>query len=163
MNRVHEPGAIGVIGGSGLYEMDGLEQIERVALDTPYGAPSDAYVTGVLDGRRMVFLPRHGAGHKVLPHEINYRANVWGMKQLGVDRLLSVSAVGSMKEQIVPGHLVLVDQFIDRTRQRASTFYGDGVVAPRSCEQPERDWRSDPSDGLRPLVGLRKDFTGASS
>lgn len=124
-----EPGAIGVIGGSGLYEMDGLEKIERVALTTPYGDPSDAFVTGVLAGRRMVFLPRHGVGHRVLPHEINFRANIWGMKKLGVDRLLSVSAVGSMKEAIVPGHLVLVDQFIDRTRQRASTFYGDGVVA----------------------------------
>ncbi len=129
MNDVHEPGAIGVIGGSGLYEMDGLEDIERVTLDTPYGAPSDAFITGVLDGHRMVFLPRHGATHSVLPHEINFRANIWGMKKLGVDRLLSVSAVGSMKEAIVPGHLVLVDQFIDRTRQRASTFYGDGVVA----------------------------------
>ncbi len=129
MNDLHETGAIGVIGGSGLYEMDGLEQIERVTLETPYGAPSDAYVTGVLDGRRMVFLPRHGVGHRILPHEIEFRANIWGMKQLGVDRLLSVSAVGSMKEAIVPGHLVLVDQFIDRTRQRANTFYGDGVVA----------------------------------
>lgn len=122
-------GAIGVIGGSGLYEMDGLEQIEKVSLDTPYGAPSDAYVTGTLSGRRMVFLPRHGVGHRILPHEINFRANIWGMKKLGVDRLLSVSAVGSMKESIVPGHLVLADQFIDRTRKREASFYGDGVVA----------------------------------
>ncbi len=120
--------AIGVIGGSGLYELEGLEQVERVSLDTPYGEPSDAYITGTLAGRRLVFLPRHGADHRLLPHELNYRANIWGMKKLGVDRLISVSAVGSLREDIEPGHLVLVDQFVDRTRQRASTFYGEGVV-----------------------------------
>jgi 5'-methylthioadenosine phosphorylase len=119
---------IGVIGGSGLYEMDGLEQIERVRLTTPFGDPSDAFITGMLHGKKMVFLPRHGVGHRILPHEINFRANIWGLKKLGVDAIISVSAVGSMKEAIAPGHIVLVDQFIDRTRRRIQTFYGEGVV-----------------------------------
>jgi 5'-methylthioadenosine phosphorylase len=121
---------IGVIGGSGLYEMEGLTDIETVRLQTPFGDPSDEYVTGVLDGVRMVFLPRHGRGHRLLPGEVNYRANVWGMKSLGVTRLISVSAVGSMKEEIVPGHIVVPDQFIDRTNAtRAATFLGNGIVA----------------------------------
>lgn len=121
---------IGVIGGSGLYEMEGLEQIEEVSLDTPFGKPSDAYTTGTLNGVRMVFLPRHGRGHCHLPSEVNYRANIFGMKQLGVERLISVSAVGSLKEAIVPGHIVIPDQFIDRTKSdRPSTFFGNGIVA----------------------------------
>ncbi len=127
MSATTEP-AIGVIGGSGLYELEGLERVERVRLETPFGDPSDAFITGELAGRRMVFLPRHGADHRLLPHELNYRANVWGMKKLGVDRLISVSAVGSLREEIEPGHLVLVDQFIDRTRHRPVTMFGDGVV-----------------------------------
>ncbi|MCK6545504.1 S-methyl-5'-thioadenosine phosphorylase [Myxococcota bacterium] len=122
------PQTIGVIGGSGLYEMEGLEQIERVKVSTPFGDPSDAYITGVLHGQKMVFLPRHGVGHKILPHEINFRANLWGMKKLGVSQLISVSAVGSMKEHIAPGHIVFVDQFIDLTKRRISTFYGGGAV-----------------------------------
>lgn len=128
MNQQREDGAIGVIGGSGLYEMEGLESVERVEIDTPFGDPSDAFITGVLAGQRMVFLPRHGVGHRLLPHEINFRANIWGMKKLGVERIISVSAVGSMKEDIAPGQLVFVDQFIDRTRSRPSTFFGDGLV-----------------------------------
>jgi 5'-methylthioadenosine phosphorylase len=108
--------------------MDGLESIDRVEIGTPYGDPSDAFITGVLAGQSMVFLPRHGVGHRLLPHEINFRANIWGMKKLGVERIISVSAVGSMKEEIEPGRLVFVDQFIDRTRHRPSTFYGDGLV-----------------------------------
>lgn len=120
---------VGVIGGSGLYDMDGLEQVREVALSTPFGAPSDAYVTGVLDGVSMVFLPRHGRGHRINPSEINSRANLWGMKKLGVSRILSVSAVGSMREDIEPGHFVLIDQFIDRTRHRPDTFFEDGCVA----------------------------------
>jgi 5'-methylthioadenosine phosphorylase len=123
-----ENSAIGVIGGSGLYEMDGLESIDRVEIETPFGDPSDAFVTGVLAGQRMVFLPRHGVGHRLLPHEINFRANIWGLKKLGVERVISVSAVGSMKESIAPGQLVFVDQFIDRTRHRPETFFGDGIV-----------------------------------
>ena len=119
---------IGVIGGSGLYDLPGLTDVEHVRLETPFGAPSDAFVVGRLGGRRMVFLPRHGVGHRILPTEINFRANIWGMKKLGVSQLLSVSAVGSMKEAIAPGHLVFVDQFIDLTKRRVSTFYGEGVV-----------------------------------
>uniref|UniRef100_A0A831U2T2 S-methyl-5'-thioadenosine phosphorylase n=1 Tax=Geobacter metallireducens TaxID=28232 RepID=A0A831U2T2_GEOME len=121
---------IGVIGGSGLYEMEGLRDVRSVAVETPFGAPSDEYITGVLDGVRMVFLPRHGKGHRLLPSEVNYRANIYGMKKLGVTRIISVSAVGSMKEEIAPGHIVIPDQFIDRTNAtRANTFFGNGVVA----------------------------------
>jgi len=120
---------IGVIGGSGLYDLPGLEGVERITVETPYGSPSDALVTGRLHGKRMVFLPRHGVGHRILPTEINYRANIWALKTLGVSQLLSISAVGSMKESIVPGHLVFVDQFIDLTKRRVSTFFGEGAVA----------------------------------
>ena len=120
---------IGVIGGSGLYEIDGLTDIEEVRLDTPFGEPSDAYITGMLEGVKMVFLPRHGRGHRLLPSEVPYRANIFGMKMLGVQRIISVSAVGSMKEEIVPGHIVIPDQFFDRTQgKRASTFFGQGVT-----------------------------------
>ena len=122
-------GVIGVIGGSGLYEIEGLIEVQEVQVDTPYGAPSDRYITGILNGVKMVFLPRHGRGHRLLPSEVNYRANIYGMKRLGVERIISVSAVGSMKEEIVPGHIVIPDQFFDRTQgKRASTFFGDGVV-----------------------------------
>lgn len=121
---------IGIIGGSGLYELDGLTDVKSVAVTTPFGEPSDEFITGVLDGVRMVFLPRHGKGHRLLPSEVNYRANIYGMKKLGVTRLISVSAVGSMKEEIVPGHIVIPDQFIDRTNAtRANTFFGNGIVA----------------------------------
>jgi 5'-methylthioadenosine phosphorylase len=120
---------IGVIGGSGLYEMEGMTDIRSVTIETPFGKPSDDYVTGVLDGVRMVFLPRHGRGHRLLPSEVNYRANIWGMKKLGVERIISVSAVGSMKEEIVPGHIVIPDQFIDRTKGiRKDTFFGEGIA-----------------------------------
>lgn len=128
--------AVGVIGGSGVYELDGLSNVEEVAVDTPFGAPSDSFVTGELGGRRMVFLSRHGRGHRVLPHEINYRANIYGMKQLGVDWLISVSAVGSMKEEIRPGDLVIVDQFFDRTQGRQSTFFGDGIAGHVTMADP---------------------------
>jgi len=122
--------AIGVIGGSGLYEMEGLENVERIRVETPFGDPSDEYVTGVLNGVRMVFLPRHGRGHRLLPSEVNYRANIFGMKKLGVEQIISVSAVGSLKEDIAPGHMVIPDQFIDRTKGiRRDTFFGDGIVA----------------------------------
>jgi 5'-methylthioadenosine phosphorylase len=120
---------IGVIGGSGLYEMEGLTGIEHVVVDTPFGKPSDEYITGTLEGIRMVFLPRHGKGHRFLPSEVNYRANIYGMKKLGVERIISVSAVGSMKEEIVPGHIVIPDQFLDRTKGiRKDTFFGAGIV-----------------------------------
>lgn len=120
---------IGVIGGSGLYEIEGLTDLQEVSLVTPFGAPSDCFVTGLLNGVKMVFLPRHGKGHRLLPSEVPYRANIYGMKQLGVQRIISISAVGSMKEKIVPGHIVIPDQFFDRTQgKRASTFFGNGVV-----------------------------------
>ncbi len=119
---------IGVIGGSGLYEIAGLTSVERVALDTPFGAPSDEYLTGVLGDAKLVFLPRHGRGHRIAPDEINYRANIHGMKQLGAEWIISVSAVGSMREDIKPGHIVVADQFIDRTKGRAASFFGDWVV-----------------------------------
>ena len=128
---------IGVIGGSGLYEIEGLTDIEEVKVETPFGDPSDLYITGTLDGVKLVFLPRHGRGHKLLPSEVNYRANIFGMKKLGVERIISVSAVGSMKEEIVPGHIVIPDQFFDRTQgKRASTFFGDGLVGHTQFADP---------------------------
>lgn len=121
--------AIGVIGGSGLYEMEGMTDLEQVTVDTPFGRPSDDYLTGKLDGVPVVFLPRHGKGHRLTPSEVNYRANIYGMKKLGVTRIISVSAVGSLKEEIVPGHIVIPDQFLDRTKGvRRDTFFGNGVV-----------------------------------
>lgn len=120
---------IGVIGGSGLYEIEGLADIEEVSLDTPFGAPSDVFMTGVLGDVKMVFLPRHGRGHRYLPSEVPYRANIFGMKKLGVQRIISVSAVGSMKEEIAPGDIVIPDQFFDRTQgKRPATFFGQGVT-----------------------------------
>lgn len=127
---------VGVIGGSGLYEMEGLGDVERVALDTPFGAPSDSYVLGTLAGRRLAFLPRHGAGHRIAPSELNFRANIHGFKELGADAILSVCAVGSLREEIAPGHVVVPDQLIDRTQGRVSTFFGDGVVAHVSFADP---------------------------
>ncbi len=127
---------IGVIGGSGLYEMEGLKVIEEVVLETPFGKPSDAYLLGELEGRRLVFLPRHGRGHRFSPSEINFRANIWGMKKLGVQQIIAVSAVGSMRETIRPGDMVIIDQFVDRTRGRISTFFSDGVVANITFADP---------------------------
>jgi 5'-methylthioadenosine phosphorylase len=124
-----EQAEIGIIGGTGLYQMEGFADVREVALDTPFGAPSDSLMVGVLEGRRVAFLPRHGRGHRLLPHELNYQANVFAMKRLGVQWILSVSAVGSLKERYVPQHVVIPDQFIDRTRQRKSTFFGRGLVA----------------------------------
>lgn len=120
---------IGVIGGSGLYDIQGLSDVREVEISTPFGAPSDAFVTGTLGGVRMVFLPRHGRGHRILPSEINFRANIWGLKKLGVTRILSISAVGSMREDVAPGDFVVIDQFFDRTRHRIDTFFGGGIVA----------------------------------
>ncbi len=119
---------VGVIGGSGLYEMEGLQDIRMVSLATPFGDPSDSYVVGRLEGIKVVFLPRHGKGHRIQPSSLNFRANIFGMKMLGVQWIIGVSAVGSMKETIHPGHMVIPDQFIDRTAGRASTFFSDGIV-----------------------------------
>lgn len=120
---------LGVLGGSGLYEMEGLSGLEEIDMDTPFGKPSDVLVRGTLpNGTALVFLPRHGRGHRVPPHAINYRANVCALKKAGATHLVSVSAVGSMKEAIVPGHLVVPDQFIDLTKKRITTFFEDGIV-----------------------------------
>lgn len=127
---------IGIIGGSGLYDMEGLTQKREVGLSTPFGPPSDAFVVGALEGCKVAFLARHGRGHRILPTEINFRANIWGMKKLGVERIISVSAVGSMKEAIQPGHVVLPDQFYDHTKHRISTFFGNGVVAHVAFADP---------------------------
>jgi 5'-methylthioadenosine phosphorylase len=127
---------IGIIGGTGLYQMDGFTDVREVAVETPFGAPSDSLLVGSLDGRRVAFLPRHGRGHRILPHELNFRANVFAMKKLGVEWILSVSAVGSLKERYEPLHVVVPDQFIDRTRQRKSTFFGNGLVAHVAFAHP---------------------------
>ncbi|MEM8997648.1 MAG: S-methyl-5'-thioadenosine phosphorylase, partial [Acidobacteriota bacterium] len=128
--------AIGVVGGSGLYQMDGIEILEERRLDTPFGEPSDAFMLGELDGVKVAFLPRHGRGHRLMPSELNFRANIYGFKSLGVRWLISVSAVGSMKEAYEPTHIVVPDQFYDRTRHRPDTFFGDGLVAHVSMADP---------------------------
>jgi 5'-methylthioadenosine phosphorylase len=120
---------IGIIGGSGLYEMDGLTDVRELAVDTPFGPPSDVIVSGRLGAARLLFLPRHGRGHRLLPSELPFRANIWALKHLGAERVIAVSAVGSLREEIKPGDLVVPDQFIDRTRGRIGTFFGDGIVA----------------------------------
>lgn len=127
---------LGVIGGSGLYQMTDLQNGAWVTVDTPFGSPSDDYFVGELDGVRVVFLPRHGRGHRILPSELNFRANIYGMKKLGVEHLIAVSAVGSLKKEIVPGDIVIPDQFIDRTRGRIGTFFGRGVVAHVAFADP---------------------------
>ena len=127
---------IGIIGGSGLYSMPGFTQHEEKKMDTPFGAPSDAYVVGELEGKEVAFLSRHGRGHRVSPSEINYRANIWGLKSLGVERVISLSAVGSLKEEHKPLDFVIPYQFVDRTRGRVATFFGDGLVAHISFAHP---------------------------
>jgi 5'-methylthioadenosine phosphorylase len=126
----------GIIGGSGLYDMDGLERIEEVRVDTPFGEPSDLYRTGEIDGRRVAFLARHGRGHLISPSELNFRANVYGFRKLGVERILSASAVGSLREEHRPLDILIPGQFFDRTRTRISTFFGDGLVAHVSFADP---------------------------
>ncbi|MDJ0714456.1 MAG: S-methyl-5'-thioadenosine phosphorylase [Prochloraceae cyanobacterium] len=120
---------IGIIGGSGLYKMDALKDIEEVILETPFGSPSDAAIVGTLEGTRVAFLPRHGRNHHLLPSQLPFRANIHAMKQLGVEYIISASAVGSLKEEAKPLDMVVPDQFIDRTKNRISTFFGEGIVA----------------------------------
>lgn len=127
---------LGVIGGSGFYQMKGLDKVELMELETPFGRPSDPFYQGRIGEIEVVFLSRHGRGHRILPSEINFRANVFGMKQLGVTHLVSVSTAGSLKEEIHPGELVIPDQFIDRTFKRAETFFGDGLVVHVSLADP---------------------------
>jgi 5'-methylthioadenosine phosphorylase len=133
--RSAEP-AIGVIGGSGLYDLEGLSDVRWRRVRTPFGDPSDAYCEGRFAGRRVVFLPRHGRGHRLMPSELNFRANIWGLKALGVEWVVSVSAVGSLQEAIAPLHLVIPDQFFDLTRRRVSSFFGDGIVAHVGMAEP---------------------------
>ena len=129
---------LGIIGGSGIYDLPELQDRKEVIVETPFGMPSDALVTGTLHGVRMAFLPRHGRGHRIAPNELPFRANLHAMKQLGMDCVLGISAVGSLKAELVPGHFVLVDQFLDRTRGRTeeSTFFGDGCVAHAHFADP---------------------------
>lgn len=127
---------IGIIGGSGLYNIEGIREVKTVSLDTPFGKPSDSFTVGTLEGRKVAFLPRHGKGHTILPSELNFRANIYGMKKLGVEHIIAVSAVGSMKEEIRPLDIVIPDQFFDRTRGRISTFFGDGIVGHVSFADP---------------------------
>jgi 5'-methylthioadenosine phosphorylase len=131
-----EPVTIGVIGGSGLYSMPGLIDTREVRVKTPFGAPSDAIVIGTLEGRRVAFLARHGRGHRLSPTEINYRANICALKMLGVERVISVSAVGSLRDDLPPLDFLIPDQFFDRTRARISTFFGDGIVAHVGFDKP---------------------------
>jgi 5'-methylthioadenosine phosphorylase len=127
---------IGIIGGSGLYSMPGLADVQEVPQTTPFGEPSDPYVLGTLEGKRVAFLARHGRGHRILPSELNFRANIYGFKQLGVERIISLSAVGSLKEEHKPLDFVIPDQFFDRTRHRTDTFFGDGIVAHIAFADP---------------------------
>ena len=132
---------IGIIGGSGLYQMPELKDVEEVRVETPFGSPSDAFITGTLEGVRVAFLPRHGRGHRITPTELPFRANIYGMKLLGVERILSASAVGSLQERYAPLDMVIPDQFFDRTRARAheSTFFGEGIVAHVTFAHPVCD------------------------
>jgi 5'-methylthioadenosine phosphorylase len=133
---MNERAEIGIIGGTGLYEMGGFTEVKEVEVDTPFGAPSDHLMLGRLEGHRVAFLPRHGRGHRLLPHELDFQANVFAMKRLGVEWILSVSAVGSLKEKYAPTHMVVPDQLVDRTRQRKSTFFGRGLVAHVAFAHP---------------------------
>lgn len=138
--------AIGVIGGSGLYQIDGLSDPEEITVDTPFGPPSDAIISGTVAGRRVYFLPRHARGHRILPTELNHRANIWALRKLNVRWIVAVTAVGSLKEEYKPRDIVLPDQFFDRTSQRANhTFFGKGIVGHVSFSDPI-------SDGLRKLL-----------
>ena len=127
---------VGVMGGSGLYEMEGLEDIQSVSLKTPFGDPSDSFIVGRLEGVKVAFLPRHGKGHRIQPSSLNFRANIYGMKTLGVQWIIGVSAVGSMKELIHPGDMIIPNQFIDQTKGRSNTFFSDGIVGHISFADP---------------------------
>ena len=145
---------IGIIGGSGLYSMPGLTDVREVKQETPFGDPSDPYVLGTLEGRKVAFLARHGRGHRILPTELNFRANVYGFKQLGVERIVSVSAVGSLKEEHKPLDFVIPDQFFDRTRHRVDTFFGEGIVAHIAFADPVCPQLSQVVEGACKKVGV---------
>jgi 5'-methylthioadenosine phosphorylase len=145
---------IGIIGGSGLYSMPGFHQEKEIDIETPFGAPSDNYIMGELEGHEVVFLARHARGHRLSPSELNFRANIYGMKTLGVDRILSLSAVGSLKEEHRPLDFVIPDQFFDRTRGRISTFFGEGLVAHVSFADPVCPQLSDTAEAACRAVGV---------
>lgn len=151
--KTDEP-AIGIIGGSGLYEMEGFEEISELAVQTPFGNPSDKVVSGRINGRRVCFLPRHGVGHRILPHEINHKANIWALRSLGVRWLVSVTAVGSLREEIAPRDIVVPDQLIDRTGTAAKhTFFGNGIAAHVGFADPYcADLRKNLLAAARPLA-----------
>lgn len=150
-----ESPVVGIIGGSGLYDMEGMTQIREIAVRTPFGRPSDAVVVGKVGGLSVAFLSRHGRGHRVHPTAINYRANLYALKSLGVQRVISVSAVGSMKEDIKPGDVVLPNQFIDLTKRRDSTFFDSGIVAHVSFAEPICPSQADSLAGAAHTVGAR--------
>ncbi len=131
-----DPVKFAVIGGSGVYQIEGLQDVEELLVDTPFGKPSDAIILGTLNGQRIAFLPRHGRGHRLLPAEVPARANIYALKELGVERLISITAVGSMREDFAPLHIVIPNQIFDRTKGRQSTFFGDGLVAHISFADP---------------------------
>jgi 5'-methylthioadenosine phosphorylase len=135
-SKVAASAALGIIGGSGLYSMNGISDTREIRVKTPFGDPSDALVLGTLEGKRVAFLARHGRGHRILPGEINYRANIYALKELGVERIISVSAVGSLQEDLRPGEFLVPDQFFDRTKHRVSTFFGGGLVAHVAFDKP---------------------------
>jgi 5'-methylthioadenosine phosphorylase len=147
---------IGIIGGSGLYAMPGLEDKQEIIVDTPFGAPSDAFIVGAIAGKRVAFLARHARGHRITPSELNFRANIYAMKKLGVRFIVSLSAVGSLKQEHAPGEFVVVDQFVDRTFGRVSTFFGEGLVAHVSFAHPV-------SDELRAIVKQACDNAGVTA
>lgn len=148
--------SIGIIGGSGLYDIEGFTEREEVRVDTPFGSPSDAFTTGMFAGRRVYFLPRHARGHRILPTEINHRANIWAMRSLGVRWIIAITAVGSLKEEYHPRHVVLPDQFFDRTSRREHhTFFGNGIVGHVSMADPI-------SAGLRALLAEEASAIGAT-
>ena len=151
---------IGVIGGSGLYSMPGFEAQEELPLETPFGEPSDSYVVGRLEGRDVAFLARHGRGHRISPSELNFRANIYGMKMLGVERILSLSAVGSLKEEHAPLDFVIPDQFFDRTQGRKSTFFGNGIVAHISFADPVCPQLSELVHGCARRIGINSKAGG---
>jgi len=146
---------IGIVGGSGLYQMDGLSAVEEIEIDTPFGKPSDAYRVGTLEGRRVAFLARHNRNHTISPSELNFRANIYGFKKLGVEWILSASAVGSLKEELRPLDIVLPHQFYDRTKTRVSTFFGEGIVVHVSFGDPVCSLLGDVIENAGREAGIR--------
>ncbi len=145
---------IGIIGGSGLYEMDALEDCHEIQLQTPWGAPSDAFIVGRIAGREVAFLARHGRGHRIMPSNLNFRANICGLKMLGVEYIISFSAVGSLREELEPIHFVLPDQFFDRTRGRTSTFFDDEIVAHITFSHPTCETLTDVAEAACRAAGV---------